>query len=113
MTIIFRFTIYILMATLVACGGGGGGGGGGSVTSPGVQSQNANGIWTGMTSVAGSGYSETLAFFNDGEFVAINAYWDEFYQGNYTIMVPPSVQQALRHMLLMDPMKQMEALRAS
>tara|TARA_B110000503_G_scaffold89584_1_gene135602 strand:+ start:658 stop:1377 length:720 start_codon:yes stop_codon:yes gene_type:complete len=74
------------MATsLVACGGGGGGGGGGSVTSPGVQSQNANGIWTGITSVAGSGYSETLAFFNDGEFVAINAYWDEFYQGNYTI----------------------------
>jgi hypothetical protein len=87
MKIIFRLAVYVLMATsLVACGGGGGGGGGGgSAVSPVVQDESANGIWTGITSVAGYGNSETLAFFLDDEFIALNPDFDEFYQGDYTI----------------------------
>ena len=83
MKIIFRLAGYVLMATsLVACGGGGGGG---SSVSPGVPDESANGIWTGITSVAGYGSSDTIAFFLDNEFIALNLDFNEFYQGTYTI----------------------------
>jgi hypothetical protein len=89
MRITFKFTIYILMsASLVACGGGGGGGsgsGGSSSASSPVQNESANGIWSGITTTPGYGSSETVAFFNDGELVAINIDYDEFYQGTYKI----------------------------
>tara|TARA_B110000967_G_scaffold187047_1_gene208660 strand:+ start:247 stop:996 length:750 start_codon:yes stop_codon:yes gene_type:complete len=84
MEIIFKLAVYGLMATsLVACGGGGGGGG--SAVSPVVQDESANGIWTGISSVAGYGSSDTVAFFLDDEFIALNEDFNEFYQGDYTI----------------------------
>ena len=84
-----------MAASLVACGGGGGsgsgsggggsGGGGSSSASSPVQNESANGIWTGIASIAGVGTSDTMAFFNDGEFIAVNFDFEEFYQGTYNI----------------------------
>ena len=113
MKIIFRLAGYVLMATsLVACGGGGGGGGGSSV-SPGVPDESANGIWTGITSVAGYGSSDTIAFFLDNEFIALNLDFNEFYQGTIRLMAAPSLQQMLRALTLMGPMLEVVVLMAS
>ena len=69
--------ISLTCSVLLACGGGGGG----STTAP---DENANGIWSGLTSISGF-TSETIGLFHDGALVAINLDFDEFYKGTYSI----------------------------
>lgn len=71
---------FCIILLLSACGGGGGGGGGATTTN----NTDANGIWSGNTSTTGLGTSNTLALFNDGEFIAINFDFSEFYTGTYS-----------------------------
>ena len=59
-------------------------GGGNSSNSVAVPDENANGIWSGLTSTSGF-TSDTVALFNDGQLIAINLDFDEFYKGTYTI----------------------------
>lgn len=85
--------LFVLAITfiLTACGGGGGGGGSGS-SSGGTDSgsspsnQSANGIWSGTSTIAGDGFSsDTLGLFYNGDFIAINFDFDEFYRGTYEV----------------------------
>lgn len=83
MTIKFSpVAVLLLCSILMACGGGGAGGTG---TSAVTQSESADGIWTGTTVTPGYGTSSTVAFFNGGEFIAINENFYEFYKGSYNI----------------------------
>jgi hypothetical protein len=84
-------TILLACYLLTACGGGGGGGGSGgssggsdSSGSTVVADENANGIWSGTTNVDGF-VSDTIGLFNDGEFIAVNIDFDEFYKGTYSV----------------------------
>ncbi|MDC1211357.1 hypothetical protein N8087_05485 [Porticoccaceae bacterium] len=85
--ILKALSILLVCSLLAACGGGSGGGGSngsnGSSSTP-APDENANGIWSGTSSVNGL-VSETLGLFNDGDFVAINFDFDEFYKGTYSI----------------------------
>lgn len=84
-------SVLLTISFLSACGGGGGGtdDGGSNVNdgdlNPAPQDENANGIWLGTTSNSTFGSSETIGLFNDGEFVAINLDFNEFYKGTYSI----------------------------
>tara|TARA_B110000879_G_C11122740_1_gene492520 strand:+ start:132 stop:872 length:741 start_codon:yes stop_codon:yes gene_type:complete len=75
------FSALLAISILSSCGGGGGGGGGNAVP----QDQNANGIWLGTTSNSEYGSSDTYGLFIDGEFVALNVQFNEFYKGTYSI----------------------------
>ena len=77
--ILKALSILLVCSLLAACGGGSGGGGSngsnGSSSTP-APDENANGIWSGTSSVNGL-VSETLGLFNDGDFVAINFDFDD------------------------------------
>jgi hypothetical protein len=47
--------------------------------------ESADGIWSGYTTNNYGETSETTAFFYDGDFVAVNYEFDEFYSGSYSI----------------------------
>ena len=46
---------------------------------------DVNGIWLGTTSNSEYGSSDTYGLFIDGEFVALNVQFNEFYKGTYSI----------------------------
>ena len=46
---------------------------------------DVNGIWLGTTSNSEYGSSDTYGLFYDGEFVALNVHFNEFYKGTYSI----------------------------
>ena len=46
---------------------------------------DVNGIWLGTTSNSEYGSSDTYGLFNDGEFIALNVQFNEFYKGTYSI----------------------------
>ena len=81
------FSALLVTSLLSSCGGGGGGGNSGNEGSSSSipQDQNANGIWLGTTSNSEYGSSDTYGLFYDGEFVALNVQFNEFYKGTYSI----------------------------
>ena len=70
--------VGLACSMLLACGGSGGG------NSASVPDEDANGIWSGLTSISGF-TSETISLLNDGALIAINLDFDEFYKGTYSI----------------------------
>jgi hypothetical protein len=81
---LFFLTIFF---TLVACGGGGGGGDvdntASKVNTNTVQNESADGVWRGYTTNNFGQTSLTLGIFYNGDFVAINDDFQEFYSGSY------------------------------
>ena len=71
----------LICSMFLGCGGGGDE----TSTAVVVPDENANGIWSGITTTPGFGSADTVALFNDGDFVAINLAFGEFYKGTYTI----------------------------
>jgi hypothetical protein len=48
-----------------------------------IQNETGNGIWSGYTTNSYGETSDTVAIFYDGNFVAVNYEYDEFYSGSY------------------------------
>ena len=76
--------IYLpfLCISISACGGGGGNSSASDV--PADTNESANGVWDGFTTNSFGQSSLTLAIFYNGDFVAINDDFQEFYSGTYS-----------------------------
>ena len=78
-TLIF---LPFLCITISSCGGGGSGSSTNDISSN--TNESANGVWSGFTTNNFGQSSLTVGIFYNGDFVAINEDFQEFYRGTYT-----------------------------